>query len=348
MIKINGLWAAAGKFMLKDINLEIKEGDYFMLVGPTGSGKTVLLETITGVRKIQQGTIQIGERVINTLEPEKREVSLVYQDCALFPHLSVAENIVFGLKVRRESHGRVRAELERISDILKVSHLLERKPATLSGGERHKVALARSLIVRPRLLLLDEPLSALDPLNREGLQQELRLIHSRLGITVIHVTHDFEEAMTLGKHIAVIDQGEIRQAGTPEQVFRQPASELVARFIQMRNVFPGKLDYIKDGSGIFQTEGIGMVVPRNDNRVSHACIRPEEIAVSTKPFSESVRNSYSGKITAIVDKGPLLQLTVNLPPEFVCLITRREMIEMRLEAGQTVNIAFNPESIHLF
>ena len=249
MIRITGLYAAAGLFQLKDINLEIEEGDYFMLVGPSGAGKTVLLETIVGVHKTQKGTIQIGERIINTVEPEKRGVSLVYQDCALFPHLTVRENIVFGLKVRNESKARIKTEMEWISSILKVDHLLDRKPGTLSGGERHKVALARSLIVRPRLLLLDEPLSALDPVNRETLQQELRLVHSKMDITIIHVTHDFEEAMTLGKHIAVIDQGQIRQSGTPDQIFRQPASEMVAALFKCE-IFYGESD---SGRGWFMS-----------------------------------------------------------------------------------------------
>jgi ABC-type sugar transport system ATPase subunit len=138
MIRLIGLYAAAGKFSLQDINLEIEEGDYFMLVGPTGSGKTVLLETITGVHKVWKGEIRIGNTAIHSLETEKRGISLVYQDSALFPHLSVAENIVFGLKIRRENPARIKTELERISSILRVDHLLNRKPGTLSGGERHK------------------------------------------------------------------------------------------------------------------------------------------------------------------------------------------------------------------
>lgn len=201
-----------------------------MLVGPTGAGKTVLLESIAGIRKISSGQIWIDGVRVNDLEPENRGVTIVYQDCALFPHMSVAENINFGLRVRRKTAFEIRTEQKWIVDLLNLGALLLRKPASLSGGERQKVSLARSLVVRPRVLLLDEPLSALDWQIREDLQLELKRLNQILGITVIHVTHDFEEALGLGKHMAVLEHGQIRQSGTPEEIFTKPSSDFVARF----------------------------------------------------------------------------------------------------------------------
>jgi molybdate transport system ATP-binding protein len=230
MIKLAGVCLELGQFALKQVSLEVEKGDYFMLVGPTGSGKTVMLESIAGLHKIDKGQIWLDGILVNDLEPEKRGAIIVYQDCALFPHMSVAENIVFGLRVRGKSAVEIRAEQKWIVDLLDLGALLSRQPATLSGGEKQKVSLARSLVVRPRLLLLDEPLSALDWQIKEDLQTELKRLHQLLGITVIHVTHDFEEALALGGHMAVMERGQIRQTGTPREIFSRPGSEFVAHF----------------------------------------------------------------------------------------------------------------------
>jgi ABC-type sugar transport system ATPase subunit len=230
MIKLLDVCLDLGQFALKHVSLEVQKGDYFMLVGPTGAGKTVLLESIAGLHRIKAGQIWLDGLRVNNLEPEDRGITLVYQDCALFPHMSVAENINFGLRVRRKTVAEINTERKWIVDLLGLGPLLSRKPNNLSGGEKQKVSLARSLVIRPRLLLLDEPLSALDWQVRQDLQQELKRLHQILGITVIHVTHDFEEALALGGHMAVIEGGQIKQTGTPEEIFRQPGSEFVARF----------------------------------------------------------------------------------------------------------------------
>jgi len=206
MLNLKGLHVELPTFALSDINLDIDSGDYFMMVGPTGSGKTLLLETIAGLHSLKSGEIWFDNRNITNLEPEKRGIGMVYQDCALFPHLSAANNITFGLKLRKKSAVDIRKKLAEMATLVKVEHLLDRKPDRLSGGEKQKVALARSLILEPHLLLLDEPLSALDPDTRERLQYELKQIHRRLGITIVHVTHDFEETFSSGKHVAVIDR----------------------------------------------------------------------------------------------------------------------------------------------
>lgn len=330
------------------MHLEVASGDYFFLVGPTGAGKTLLLETIAGLHNLKSGEIWIDGRNITQLEPEKRNIGMVYQDSALFPHLSVADNIIFGLKVRRLSASAIKKTLDEITSLVGVSHLLDRKPGKLSGGEKQKVALARALAVRPQLLLLDEPLSALDPETREGLQRELKRIQNELNITVLHVTHDFDEAMLLGKHIAVMSEGRIRQVGTTEEVFSKPNSEFVARFTMMRNIFSGSLLRQSKSLSAFRTRNLELIINAHELGANHACVRPDDIVLSLDISSPEGVNSFIGSVTRVEDKGMTFHVFVDIPPEICCLVTRRQFSEMRLIAGQKVKITFNPDSVHVF
>jgi ABC-type sugar transport system ATPase subunit len=335
-------------FALHDINLEVESGDYFLLVGPTGAGKTLLLEMIAGLHKVKTGEIWIDDEDVTLLDPENRNIGMVYQDCALFPHLSVAENIVFGLKVRHVAKKSIKKVLDEIASLLEIGNLMDRKPEKLSGGEKQKVALARALAIRPRLLLLDEPLSALDPETREGLQLELKRIHHDLSITVIHVTHDFDEALVLGKHIAVIGEGKIRQVGTPEEIFRQPNSEFVARFTMMRNILSGELVQKNEDISVFHSGNLELTTTTPKKGASHACIRPDDITLSTDLSFHDCPNSFTGAIARIEDRGMAVHVIINVPPEICCLVSRRKFIEMGLIIGQKVKITFNPDSVHVF
>ena len=348
MIQVKNLCVDLGDFALNDINLDIEPGEYFIVLGPTGAGKTVLLETIAGLYPIKSGQIWLNGKEVTQLEPEKRNISIVYQDHALFPHLSVKENVVFGLKLRKQARQEVEATLNWIAELLGISHLLDRKPDTLIGGEQQNVALARALSIKPQVLLLDEPLSALDPETREGVQRELRQLHSQLKVTAIHVTHDFEEAIALGNRIAVLGEGHIKQIGTPEEVFHQPNSEFVARFAMTRNIFTGEVVDKANGDIAFRTEDIELATVTNIRGKAHASIRPEDILISPESFISSARNRFAGTITHIADRGSVLYITVNLPPDFVCLITRRSFDEMKLTEGQTVYITFKASAIHVF
>ena len=260
---------------------------------------------------------------------------MVYQDCALFPHLSVADNITFGLKIRKESAVDLKHKLTEMAKMVKVEYLLDRKPGRLSGGEKQKVALARSLILEPRLLLLDEPLSALDPDTRESMQYELKQIHRRLGVTVVHVTHDFEETFSFGHHIAVIGGGQIKQVGTPEQIFRQPNSEFVSQFTMTRNIFAGEITKKHDGKIVFRTGDLEFEVAESENKVCHASIRPDDISVFTESTTYNSVNSFPCIITRIVDKGAILYVFVDLPIEFCCQVTRKDYVSDGFEGGQT-------------
>ena len=348
MIETRNLTVDLGSFLLKDISLKVGKGEYFIVLGPTGAGKTILLESIAGLYPIKSGEVWLDGRDVTRLEPEKRGVGFVYQDYVLFPHLSVSDNVTFGLRQRRRPRDEVRRTTEWLADLLGIAHLLERRPDTLSGGERQKVALARALSVSPQVLLLDEPLSALDPQTREGMQQELRRVHRRLEATIIHVTHDFEEAIALGDRIAVLNEGRILQVGTPEEVFRQPNSEFVARFSMTRNIFNGEVRQGADGAVVFALDGLEFEVVTSLRGKAHASVRPEDILVSKEPLLSSARNSLRGRIVSIADRGSTVHLTVSTPADLVCMVTRRSYDEMSLMEGSEVYITFKASSVHVF
>jgi len=348
MIEIKNLSVDLGTFLLQDINLKIERGEYFIILGPTGTGKTILLESIAGLHPIKSGEIWLNGREVTKLEAEKRGIGFVYQDYALFPHLSVKGNLLFGLKQKGRSKDEMQLIVEWVTGLLGVSHLLERNPSTLSGGERQKVALARALSISPQVLLLDEPLSALDPHAREGVQQELRQIHHRLKATIVHVTHDFEEAIALGDRIAVLGEGRILQVGTPEQIFRQPNSEFVARFAMSRNIFAGEVRDANDGHVTITIEGMKLEVVTELRGKLHAALRPEDILISREPLRSSARNCLRGTITHINNRGSTLYLTVSTPLDFICLLTRRSFEEMGLRVGEEVYTTFKASAIHVF
>jgi molybdopterin-binding protein len=348
MIAIKNLKVNLGDFLLRDISLNIEPREYFIILGPTGAGKTVLLEAIAGLYPILEGEVWIGDKEITDLSPEKREIGIVYQDQALFPHLSVEKNIAFGLKMRKCPKNEAKAKIEAIGEVVGISHLLKRSPATLSGGEKQKVALARALVTEPKVLLLDEPLSALDPATREKMQGELREMHRKVVVTIIHVTHDFEEAIALGHRVAVLNNGCIAQMGTPEEFLRRPSSEFVARFALSRNIFSGNVVEIEDGCAVIDIGGRKLRATTEAKGEVRLSLRPEDILISKEPIQSTARNCFLGVVSDIVDRGSVSYITVNLPPDFVCVITRQAFDELKLRKGVEVWITFKASAIHVF
>lgn len=343
MITIEKLKVDLGDFLLQGIALDIQPGEYFIVLGPTGAGKTVLLEAIAGLYPVLDGEIWVNGREITNLYPEERGIGIVYQDQALFPHLSVEGNIAFGLKLRKCSKQEIKAKVDAMAEIVGISHLLKRDSVSLSGGEKQRVALARALVTEPEVLLLDEPLSALDPETREGMQRELKETHRRLKVTIIHVTHDFEEAVALGHRVAVLNDGRIAQVGTPDQILRQPRSEFVARFALSRNVFSGRAE-----DGFIDIGGARLRAVTESRGEVHLSLRPEDILVSKEPLQSTARNCFQGTITDIADRGSVVYVTVTSPPDFVCLITRQSFEELQLGLGAGVWITFKASAIHVF
>jgi molybdate transport system ATP-binding protein len=337
-----------GEFILKDVDLDVSDGEYFILLGPTGAGKTVLLEALAGLYPLMKGTISVGGKEVTRLAPEKRGVSIVYQDQMLFPHLSVEKNIAFGLRAAKCPKPEIKQKIDDVAELLKITHLLKRIPTTLSGGERQKVALARALVTKPTVLLLDEPLSALDPQTREAMQQQLAEIHRRLDVTIIHVTHDFEEAVALGDRVAVMNEGQIAQVGTPQDVLRRPASAFVAEFALSRNVFSANATQVDEGYASADIGGVELMVATSLRGPVHLTVRPEDILLSLEPLHSSASNMFEGTVTQIAEKGSVLYVTVSVPPDFVCLLTSQARDELGLKEGVRVWLYFKATAVHAF
>jgi ABC-type Fe3+/spermidine/putrescine transport system ATPase subunit len=348
MIEIKHLCAEAGGFTLNDISLKINEGEYFIILGPTGAGKTVLLETVAGLIHAKSGEIWMRGKNVTALEPEARQVSIVYQDHALFPHLSVKDNIVFGLKVRKTGPVEIKTKLDKVARLLKIEALLGRRPDKLSGGEKQKAALARAIVTGPEVLLLDEPLGALDPETRESVQQELARLQKALSITVLHVTHDFEEAISLGGRVGVMGGGSLKQVGTPEEIFRHPNSEFVARFVMSRNILTGTAEKRTGAPVVFKTGGVEFVTKALLEGACQASIRPEDILITRDPVNGITQNCYPAVINQIVNKGAMYSVTADLPPELTCMVAHHAFEEMGLRPGLRVYLTISPSSVHLF
>ena len=344
-LALRGLEVQAGDFSLTGVELELAAGEYLVILGPTGAGKTLLLEAVAGLRRPRAGRVFIEGVDVTPLPPERRGIGYVVQDYALFPHLSVFDNIAFGLRLRRLPRGECTRRVRESAELLGIQGLLDRRIQGLSGGERQRVALARALVLSPRALLLDEPLSALDPPNRQGLQRALQELHRALGPTVLHVTHDFQEAAALGEEIAVLLEGRIAQWGPAEEVFRRPSSPQVAEFLGARNIFTGRV--CRDGRA-FRTEGIELAVVTSLRGPAHALVRPEDILVSKAPLSSSARNTFRGRVVEVEKRGPLAYVTVDVPPRFVAAITRESLAELSLEEGKEVYISFKAAAVHVF
>ena len=295
MLELRSIGKTLGAFEMSDISMKIGNGEYFVLLGPSGVGKSVLLEIVAGLIKPDVGQIFWNCRDITTTVPQARGFAVVYQDYSLFPHLNVEQNITYGLKATGTSSAAIKARLDAMGEMLQIHTLLPRRPANLSGGEQQRVALARALIVKPKLLLMDEPLSALDLNARLKLRKELKRISKELNIPVLHVTHDPEEAMALADRISVMLNSKLRQTDSPDELFRRPSDPEVAAFLGIRNILP--VTWVReDMCKIFEQN---IYRPSADVSTSHIWIKPEEILLSSGPFDSSARNQIKGSVVEI-------------------------------------------------
>ncbi|MFC2011908.1 ATP-binding cassette domain-containing protein [Chloroflexota bacterium] len=347
MLEVKDLCVQLGSFFLKNVSFEVKDEEYFVLLGPTGSGKTVLLESIAGLTPVSSGKVVINGRDVTDLNLEHRNIGFAFQDLALYRHMTVRDNISFGLMWKNRKTQEINKAVDNVIDLLGISNLLDKRPWTLSGGESQKIALARAIAIKPDLLILDEPLSAVDSETKEDYERDLKKLHNRLKLTTIHVTHSFEEAMALGDRIAVIRGGSITQVDTPENVFHHPKSEFVARFLMSRNIFEGEVADGPDGQGAFSVDGTKLSVDTTLRGRLHASIRPEDILISSEP-PPGATNSLQGTVTRIADRGSAIYITVNVPPEFTCLVLRRTLKETGLKEEQKVFITFKAPDVNIF
>ncbi|MEL7670394.1 tungstate ABC transporter ATP-binding protein WtpC [Methanobacterium sp.] len=348
MIRIENLSNDWKEFKINNINLQVKDNEYFIILGPSGSGKTMLLELIAGMWPLDSGKIYMDNRDITTLPPEKRGIGFVYQNYMLFPHKTVFENIAFGLKVRKVRDEEIKTRVKEMMDLLKISHLADRLPRTLSGGEQQRTALARALIIYPKILLMDEPLSALDRKTRDELMQELKEIHRKFDVTLVHVTHNFDEALMLADRIAIMRNGEISQVGTSTEIFRHPADKFVADFVGAENIIEGTAK--KDGERltIINTGNISIYSTEQKHGHVHITVRPEDIILSTQKVETSARNVFKGSIKEIVDTGALIKLTIDVGEPLVVFLTRQSFLDMELNIGKSVWTYFKATAVHVF
>ena len=341
MIRIDQLSVRLPGFSLKSVDLCVEQGEFFCLLGPTGAGKTLILESVAGVVTIAGGRIIVSGHDVTGLPPERRGVGIVYQDCALFPHLSVAKNIDFGLRYHHRSTPAGRTRCRDLIDRLGLASLLDRSVTTLSGGEKQRVALARALATAPTVLLLDEPLSSLDPCFREEIRDLFRSLHRETGLTVLMVTHDFTDAHSLAQRVAILNDGHVEQVGTVEEVFRRPLTAFVADFVGMKNVLPVRVE-----NGI-PFIGELALAPKNGH-FRHAAIRPEHIHLQPAGSDAMSNGSFPGRITTIFNQGFFAELTVDAAGViFKTVMLTSSLVEMNLRQGAAVSLHIDPADIHL-
>jgi len=338
--------------ILHGIDLDVEEHEFLVLVGPSGCGKSTLLRLVAGLEEITSGDIFIGDTLINHLPPRDRAVSMVFQDYALYPHMSVRENMSFGLRLRKYSSEEIKKRVGDAANILQINDLLDRKPRQLSGGQRQRVAIGRSIVRKPQVFLFDEPLSNLDAKLRGEMRIELSRLHRKLNNTIIYVTHDQIEAMTLGTRIAVMKNGYIQQTGAPAEVYKKPANTFVAGFIgsPTMNFIEGTLEK-SSGYVYFKNETMRIMIPDkhvprvgdiNDKPVIMG-IRPEDI------FIDRINKNLSNEISVTLDVTELLGHKMNL-----YLISGKNRLLATVEAsfkqepGCTIPLWFNSDNIHLF
>lgn len=345
MIKIEQLEYAVGDFRLGPLDLTIKRGEYFVLLGPPGSGKSMLIECLCGLRRPQCGHIRFDGKDITHAEPRRRGIGYVPQDYGLFPHLNVEQNIRYGLRGMSEAPERLR----RIAGLLRIEHLFDRRIPGLSGGERQHVALARALVLEPRCLLLDEPVSALDEATRQEVCTTLKTLQQTLGIATVHVSHNREEAFSVADRAAILHEGALQQVGEMPELARKPINEYVARFMRCENILHGQAEPDRQGS-IVRIGGLTLTVPDRPDGPVLCIIRPERIHIhpvekGREPTSHVV--AYHASIGHISDRGAYIRLALEGTINLIAHISPAQAEQQDLKRGKPVVIQMATDAFHI-
>jgi spermidine/putrescine ABC transporter ATP-binding subunit len=348
IISINGVSKnfPGGVQALRNVSMEIAEGEFFALLGPSGCGKTTLLRILAGFETPTEGDVFIDRRSMLDVAPNHRPVNMVFQSYAVFPHMTVAENVAYGLKVARTDRSRIPAMVDEALELVRLGGLGDRKPDQLSGGQKQRVALARALVKKPRVLLLDEPLSALDAKLREAMQLELVNLQTTVGITFVIVTHDQNEALSMADRIAVIDHGRLLQIASPAELYEYPTSRFVADFIGKMNLFEGTTIEWSDGRLAVLINGLGRLEIPCDDKILHdvgLAVRPEKMLLSVEPPGEGYaafratveKVAYFGNESRV-----FLTTDMDLPLEVSVINTSRDAAQH--EPGASMWVAWKP------
>ena len=344
MISVSGLSLKLPGFSLKNINLNVVQNDFFALIGPTGSGKSLLLEAIMGLIAVDSGRVMINGQDVTRASTEKRNAGIVYQDYALFPHLSVRKNIMYGVKHHRIAKQEAGKRFDSLVELMNLERILERFPATLSGGEKQRVALARALILKPLVLLLDEPLSALDPLLQDDIKHLLKSLHQKTGTTFLMVSHDFADVMFLAKNGAIIHNGKIQQTGTIETLFEKPNSAFTAKFVGMKNIF--LVD--ENNLSILRTGHPPLPSASSKDDLKYIALRPEDILLYT-PHGMNNHPPVTGTITGLVSRGFYYDVFIKIQSmDLMAQWTRHEVLKNKIQPLMKTPIYIQQDRIHYF
>ena len=356
-IKYERVWKRFGEVtVLKDLNIEINDGEFLVLVGPSGCGKSTALRCLAGLEEITDGKIWIGDRMVNDVPPKDRDIAMVFQSYALYPHMSVYDNMAFGLKLRKVAKAEIDRRVKEAAEMLSIGHLLDRKPKALSGGQRQRVALGRAIVRDPAVFLMDEPLSNLDAKLRVQTRAEISKLHQRLKTTFIYVTHDQTEALTMGTRIAVMRDGILQQLDTPQNLYDNPGNMFVAGFIgsPAMNFFEAKLDRVNGGLAVVVSDQFVMPVPPSkvDRVGSHVGkeiffgIRPEDVHDSHYvPRGVDDRGRLTTSVNVVEPMGSEVYAYVEASgKEFIGRLDPRTSAR----TGQSVEIVLDMEKMHIF
>ncbi len=351
---------SGGVVAVSDFNLEIEDKEFIILVGPSGCGKSTTLRMIAGLEDITEGELYIGDRLVNEVAPKDRDIAMVFQSYALYPHMTVFDNMAFGLKLRKTPKDEIKKRVEEAARILDISHLLDRKPKALSGGQRQRVALGRAIVREPQVFLLDEPLSNLDAKLRTQMRTELSKLHHKLGTTFIYVTHDQTEAMTMGTRIVVMKDGVIQQVDTPQNLYSSPCNVFVAGFIgsPQMNFIDSKLVAVGSGYGLeFAYDDKQYTIPLAADKVNDAVkaavgqevllgIRPEDLHDEPDFIAKSVKEAVIDidvEVTELMGAETFLYMAMG-----ELQVIARVDPHSTAKAGDTIKLAFDLEKVHVF
>jgi multiple sugar transport system ATP-binding protein len=341
---------------VKDFNLEIKDKEFVVFVGPSGCGKSTTLRMIAGLEEITEGTLKIDDRIVNDVAPKDRDIAMVFQNYALYPHMTVYENMAFGLKLRKIPKAQIDQSVREAAKILDIEHLLDRKPKALSGGQRQRVALGRAIVREPKVFLMDEPLSNLDAKLRVQMRTEISKLHNRLQVTVVYVTHDQTEAMTMGTRIVVMKDGLIQQVDTPQMIYDHPTNLFVAGFIgsPQMNILNARVS--EESGKVFLTFGEERIeLPEHRANTMKGLgyigkevlmgIRPEDIDDEERFVKEHMRSSFHADVEVTELMGA--ETYIYLAKEGASLIARVNG-SSTVKPGERLLLAFNQDKIHVF
>lgn len=337
--------------IINGLSLEIKPGEFFTLLGPSGCGKTTLLRMIIGFNSIEGGAIKINDKIVNNIPTNKRNIGMVFQNYAVFPHMSVADNVAFGLKNRKVAKEEIAKQVDEILKIVKIDHLKDRMPARLSGGQQQRVALARAIVIHPEVLLMDEPLSNLDAKLRVEMRNAIKEIQNKIGITTVYVTHDQEEALAISDRIAVMNGGVIQQIGKPKEIYQRPANIFVSTFIGLSNILEAYVKTKDCAAGskkvVFQNDGYEISM----HNISDFVQDGQKVKVSVRPEEFEIHTSGAG-IAATVESSVFLGLSTHYFME-LSNGNKAEIIQYSddqdiIPNGTKVSLSVKPSRINVF